>query len=338
MTLMSRQHRAMGLTRVMATRIMAPVSQVKANDNRDTAENWIPNIVLGQDYDQRYLDATIHYDAMTNLAEFFGRDMPVHRHSQYLQIHFINTGSINFHIDDKLFLVSGPGLFLTPPAVPHSFQTEPNADGHVLTIHQSLIWQIAERGSRNNEVELNFTQGICLAEDNLAEGQEAAWKLVQQLFENIQQEWNAASLAKNLVLESFVNLLVIQIARLSGQQVQSTEVNNDDLRLFNQFSRHIELHFREHWQLPQYTDVIGVSESRLNHVCQRISNTSPKKIIRERLLQEIKRLLTYSKLSVNEIAYQLGFSDPAYFSRLFKMQTGLTALAWRKQHNKALNS
>jgi AraC family transcriptional regulator, 4-hydroxyphenylacetate 3-monooxygenase operon regulatory protein len=319
-------------------KVMTPVTRTKEAEKKDAAENWIPNIVLGQDYDQRYLDAAIHYDAMANLAEFFGRDMPVHRHSQYLQIHFIHTGNINFHIDDKLYQVSGPGLFLTPPAVPHSFQTEDHADGHVLTIHQSLIWQIAERGSRNDEVELNFTQGICLAENNLTEEQKADWKLVQQLFENIKQEWYSESLAKNLVLESFVNLLIIQIVRLSGQQVQSTEVNNDDLRLFNQFSKHIELHFREHWQLPQYTEVIGVSESRLNHVCQRISNTSPKKIIRERLLQEIKRLLTFSKLSVNEIAYQLGFSDPAYFSRLFKTQTGMTALAWRKQHNKALNS
>lgn len=311
------------------------MTQARAIESRDTSENWIPNIVLGQDYDQRYLDAMIHYDALANLAEFFGRDMPVHRHSQYLQIHFIKTGNINFHIDDMLFLVSGPSLFLTPAAVPHSFQTEPNADGHVLTIHQSLIWQIAECGSSSNEPELNFSRGTCLTENNLTKGQKSAWHLIQQLFENIKEEWCLESLAKRLALESFVKLLLIQIARLSGQQAQSTKVNNDDLRLFHQFSKQIELHFRERWQLPQYTEAIGVSESRLNHVCQRISSTSPKKIIRERLLQEIKRLLTFSKLSINEISYQLRFSDPAYFSRFFKGQTGMTARDWRKQHNRA---
>ena len=43
---------------------------------------WIPNIILGQDYDRRYLDAPIHYDVLENLAAFYGRDMPVHRHAQ----------------------------------------------------------------------------------------------------------------------------------------------------------------------------------------------------------------------------------------------------------------
>ncbi|MEJ2444050.1 MAG: 4-hydroxyphenylacetate catabolism regulatory protein HpaA [Exilibacterium sp.] len=304
----------------------------------ENASNWIPNINIGQDYDQRYLDASIHYDALENLAVFFGRDMPVHRHAQYLQIHFIKKGNINFHIDDKLFQVAGPSLFLTPPAIPHSFQIKPNAKGHVLTIHQSLIWQIAQRGSRSDEPEFNLNQGICLTESRLCAGQRKTWQFIQQLLENIEEEWHSESLAKALALESFIYLLIIQIARLSGRQVQSSEVNNDDLRLFHQFNRQTELHFREHWQLPKYTEAIGVSESRLNHVCQRISNTSPKKIIRERLLQEIKRLLIFSKLSINEIAYQLGFRDPAYFSRFFKEQTGMTALAWRKQHNKALVS
>ena len=36
------------------------------------------------------------------------------------------------------------------------------------------------------------------------------------------------------------------------------------------------------------------------------------------LLIEAKRLLRYSRLSVAEIAYQLKFDDPSYFSRFFK--------------------
>lgn len=292
--------------------------------------NWIPNIIIGQDYDRRYIDAPIHYDAQDNLAVFFGRDMPVHRHAQYFQIHYIEIGDINFHMDDKLYQVKAPSLFLTPPAIPHSFQTIENSGGHVLTIHQSIIWELMKRGLQL-ESELNLDLGICLTENNMQDKQQKQWQLIQQLLQNIKDEWEASSPAKPLVLENLVYLLIIQIARLSSRQVESSLVNNDDLRLFHRFNNEIETHFREHWHLTQYTQTIGVSESRLYQICKRISNSSPKKIIRERLLQEVKRMLTFSSLSSNEISYELGFNDPAYFSRFFKTQTGVTPHSYRKQ-------
>lgn len=170
------------------------------------------------------IDAPIHYNALENLAGFFGRDMPVHRHAQYLQIHYIDRGDISFHIDDKIYHVRGPGLILMPPSVPHSFLTKPDARGHVLTIHQSIVWQ-----------------------------------------------------------------QLIHISRLSAKEAESTAVNNDDLQIFRRFSDLIEEHFREHWHLPEYTDRLGISESRLHQICQRISNRSPKKLTHDRIMQETKR-------------------------------------------------
>ena len=293
------------------------------------SSGWIPNINIGEDYDRRYIDAPIHYDALENLAVFFGRDMPVHRHAQYFQIHYIETGDINFHIDDKLYQVQGPSLFFTPPAIPHSFQTMQDADGHVLTIRQSIIWDLMKRGLQLDSG-LNLNRGICLTADNMETKQKKQWQLIQQLLENIKDEWLSNSPAKALVLENFVYLLIIQIARLSSRQVESSLVNNDDLRLFHRFSHEIEAHLQEHWHLSDYTRTIGVSESRLYQICKRISNSSPKKIIRERLLQEVKRMLTFSNLSSNKISYELGFNDPAYFSRFFKSQTGMTPHSYRK--------
>jgi AraC-like DNA-binding protein len=47
-------------------------------------------------------------------------------------------------------------------------------------------------------------------------------------------------------------------------------------------------------------------------------------IAQERLLLEACRQLTYLPAAVASIAYELGFQDPAYFSRLFKKRFGLT--------------
>ncbi|AJQ97674.1 4-hydroxyphenylacetate catabolism regulatory protein HpaA [Gynuella sunshinyii] len=294
-----------------------------------TSGQWIPNINMGQDYDHRYLHATIHYDALQNLALFFGRDMPVHRHAQYLQIHYIDSGEINFHIDDRLYQVQGPALFFTPPAVPHSFQTQKSATGHVLTLHQSILWQLIKKGLPQSSA-ASLNQGICITAQGLDSEQQKQWLLLQQLLGNVEHEWQSQHSDQGMVLDNLVGLLLIQLARLSRRQADSVTVNSDDLWLFRQFTRQVEVHLCDHWQLTEYARVIGVSESRLNQLCHRIASSSPKKIIHQRLLQEIKRMLTFTTLTGNEIGYQLGFADPAYFSRFFKAQTGMTPLEFRR--------
>ena len=297
-----------------------------------SAAQWIPNINMGEDYDQKYVDALIHYDALDNLASFFGRDMPVHRHAQYLQVHYIEEGAINFHIDDQLYQVHGPALFLTPPAVPHSFQTEDRATGHVLTVHQSVIWKLMQ-DDLQIEKKLDLRRGTCITAHSLSHGQDTQWHKIEQTFANLSEEWSNGHNAKSLMLENLTCFLMILVMRLSTGQAASSAVTNDDLRIFHQFNDQIELHFRDQRLLPEYTNAIGVSESRLNQICNNISNSSPKKIITERVLREVKRLLTFSGKSVNEICYELGFKDPAYFSRFFKNHTGISPLAYRKNQS-----
>lgn len=294
---------------------------------------WIPNIILGQDYDRRYLDAPIHYDVLENLAAFYGRDMPVHRHAQYLQIHYIDRGKVSFHIDDQVYRAEGPCLVLTPPSMPHSFLTEPEAQGHVLTIHQSIAWQLLKDGLQQ-EMDTEFNRGLCIVRDELDEEQRLQWPLITQTFRNLKLEWFRERPAKRLTLHTLVRLLLVQISRLSPKEAESTPVNNEDLRIFRHFSDLIEEHFREHWHLPAYTEALRISESRLHQICQRVSNRSPKKLIHDRIIQETKRLLVFSDLPGSDICYQLGFSDPAYFSRFFKRHTGVTAQQFRQTHKK----
>lgn len=67
-----------------------------------------------------------------------------------------------------------------------------------------------------------------------------------------------------------------------------------------------------------------MTEARLNDVCRRIADLPSKRLVLERLMQEAKRLLLFSGSTANEICYQLGFKDPAYFSRFFNRYAKLT--------------
>ena len=291
-------------------------------------EKWIPNIVIGQDYDQRYADSLIHYDEHGNLADFFGRDMPVHRHVQYAQIHFLNEGPITFHIDDELYRVEGPACFFTPASIPHSFKTEQDTSGHVLTIHQSIIWKLLKEGL-GRDITTDLSKPSCITAEKLNASQRCEWERLVQTIQALQLEWSTDQPGKNLAIESLIRMTLILIGRLSSKGNTGNQIGNDELYLFNRFSDLIEQHFKEHWPLPRYTRELGISETRLHQLCQNIAGQPPKRLIQDRAIQEAKLLLTLTDQSIRQICFELGFSDPAYFSRYFKRLTGDTAKSFR---------
>ncbi len=289
---------------------------------------WIPNIVIGQDYDQHYQDAEIHFDVLGRMADFFGRDMPVHLHARFLQTHLIREGITHFHIDEQVYHCEGACCFLTPAAVPHSFMTEPGASGYVLTVHQSLVWSLM-KGYQNNPFETKRLQPLCIEERTLQSRDHKAWKRIENTFDAFQEEWDEQDSDKIFALETLVRLLLLQMLRLAPKSSAAQPVASEELRQFRRFADLLEAQFKRRWPLARYCNTIGVCESRLNQICQHVANCPPKRLIHERQLQESKRLLLHSTLSINEIGFDLGFTDPSYFSRFFRKQTGQTPKDFR---------
>jgi AraC family transcriptional activator of pobA len=99
--------------------------------------------------------------------------------------------------------------------------------------------------------------------------------------------------------------------------------------LFTRFMLLVEAHFLEHWSLRQYASHLGLSIPRLNRLTQAESRKTALEIVHERLTREACRRLLYIAAPAANLAAELGFDDPAYFSRFFKKRTGLTPRHWR---------
>lgn len=96
----------------------------------------------------------------------------------------------------------------------------------------------------------------------------------------------------------------------------------------SKLSKYIAFTLAVETQLTQQHDVhtiaqqLAMTPNSLYGVVKEFSGHSPKEWITNRLIQEAQRKLHYGTFSVKELAYELGFNDPAYFSRLFKKRTG----------------
>jgi AraC family transcriptional regulator, transcriptional activator of pobA len=83
-----------------------------------------------------------------------------------------------------------------------------------------------------------------------------------------------------------------------------------------------------------YSTRLNVSQSYLNESVKRVTGLSISYWIQQEVLLEAKRLLYYSELNVKQIAYELGYEDPSYFSRFFRRAAGMSALEFRALYRK----
>ena len=115
-------------------------------------------------------------------------------------------------------------------------------------------------------------------------------------------------------------LFFIATWRLSGPVLRETRPLPRTIA--QRFLHAVDLHFRDHWTIARYAGEVGVSPDRLNATVRRTTGRSPLSLIHGRLMHEAEALLDDSSLQISEIAEQLGFSDPAYFSRFYKRLSG----------------
>lgn len=99
----------------------------------------------------------------------------------------------------------------------------------------------------------------------------------------------------------------------------------DKLEKFIRFKSFVETNLTDQPAITDIAEKLAVSTDSLYRIVKMYSGFSPKEFINDRLIMEARRRIYYEQnASVKELAYELGFNDPSYFSRLFKKITGKT--------------
>jgi len=154
------------------------------------------------------------------------------------------------------------------------------------------------------------------------------------LLNSIQTEYESYTQSNNsaIIIRSQLNILILKLTEL--YEIKSGKTNNNDSIIIHTLSQLVDSYFIKEQQLGFYTSAFNMSESQLNDICNKHFNSGLKKILQNRLMQEARKLLLSSELSISEIAFKLNFEDNSYFCKVFKNKTGLTPKRFRDIHKR----
>lgn len=158
---------------------------------------------------------------------------------------------------------------------------------------------------------------------------------IKNLFQHIKDELEYKDSSVEEMIRTYVKQIIIRATRKWKQQNldhNTLKISGTELDVFRDFSRHLEIHFRKKHNVSDYAELLHLAPKTLTHKFKSLRLDSPNQFIINRILLEAKRLLFYTDKPVKEIAYHLGYEDPAYFNRLFTQKTGSTPAHFKKNY------
>ncbi len=124
------------------------------------------------------------------------------------------------------------------------------------------------------------------------------------------------------ILLAYLNLLLSELNSAYFKNSEPMDGLNANLLKFMEFKLVVETHLTEQPSMNTIAEKLALTPNSLYRLVKDHSGISPKDYVTNRLIIEARKKLRYSNLSVKELAYELGFNDPDYFSRFFKKCTG----------------
>lgn len=240
---------------------------------------------------------------------------------RYLLV-WCEEGEIALQIDENSFLLKENDIITITSGQVHFLQKESEAKSWVLEFSLDFFCK------DDSDIELIFHNGLfCHFAQNevirLPDGAATA-----AIFSTIWQNLEEKSWQYFIVVHAHIELLLVAINRAKIERGDEIWKPN---ALFLHFLEIVRANFRQHDSLSFFAEKLRCTETKLNELAKQFAGKTAQQVITGLVASEAKRLLTYEKMSVKEVAAALGFDDPFYFSHFFKKQAGVSPKAWRER-------
>ncbi len=264
-----------------------------------------------------HLPDVLHCETIAARSALHDWELEPHRHARLHQLVFVEAGGGTAHLEGAAVPLGPMTLVNVPPGHVHGFSFAPGTSGYVTTLAEEMRNEVLAQAA---DVRRALGHSQVLRAD----------AKVRTTMREIWQEYDARESSRALVLRGLTTTLLGLAARLAAA-AEPAEAERRESQLLRRFEALVEAHFMEHWKVADYARALAVTPTHLTRVVRAATGGPASKWVEMRLVHEARRHLVYTQASVTAVAYGLGFSDPAYFTRVFARAVGLSPRAFRER-------
>jgi AraC family transcriptional activator of pobA len=255
----------------------------------------------------------LHWETIQARSRLHGYKISPHRHEQFFQCLHLMGGAARVTLDEDVFELTREAVVVVPALTVHAYAFSDNVDGIVVTMMERDLMAL----------------GVDLSGPMVVEG--AVFEVGDAL-ERLIGEADRPGTGHDAAMRAHLTLLMVALQRAEQErQVQGGGTADRALIHAKAFRAFVDQRFRTSRRVGDYADLLGISQTHLNRVCRTMLGASALEVIERRVGLEARRMLLFSSLSIKEIGAELGYEDPAYFSRVLSRVLGMSPIAFRKQ-------
>jgi len=241
-------------------------------------------------------------------------------------IYWIQEGKGTYNIDFEQHSFTDNVLFFLSPGQVFTVDSEEIKTAYKLTFMRDFYCiQTHDKEVACNGILFNNIYETPFVKPCKKETQKLNF-ILESLIEEFQQD----ETAQYDMLQSYLKQFIICAVRVKKENHVIKE--DTETRLFKDFSLLVEQNFKTLHAVTAYANRLGISPKSMTKHFQKMGAKTPSGFIKNRILLEAKRLLIYTEKTVKEIAFELGFNDPAYFTRFFTKAISKSPLQFKKEY------
>jgi AraC-like DNA-binding protein len=255
-----------------------------------------------------------------------GQSNVPHRHNYYTIIWVHEAYGVH-HIDFRDYNVEPDTIFFIHPQQVHQLEIERNPKGVVILFTCDFLMSHGIREDFISNLNLFLT---CDENPPIPVPRESK-PVLQHITDNIFNEFKSDNVFRFEAISAQLNLFLIECNRISNLTRVATQPDFHNHTLIKEFKKLVEQNFRSQHKVSYYSEQLHITAKHLNEVIKASIGRTAKEYILDRILLEAKRTAHFTDLSSKQIAFQLGFNDPAHFSKLFKKCQGISFTEYKAQ-------
>ncbi|SDT68210.1 Helix-turn-helix domain-containing protein [Mucilaginibacter mallensis] len=242
----------------------------------------------------------------------------------------LKYGQQEVDFDEGILLFMAPMQVLS---IEGPFETAASHQGWLLLVHPDLLWNtpLAKKIRHYEYFDYKANEALHVSD--------AEEQILISIMQNIANEYKARidNFSQDVIIAQ-LELLFTYADRFYQRQFLTRKVSNHQIvsrleELLNDYFKSNKLPSEGMPPVTYFADKLHLSPNYLSRLLKTLTGQSTKDFIISKVLDLAKEKLSTTNLTMNEIAYGLGFDHPQTFNKLFKSKTGSSPLKFRQSFN-----